>query len=151
MSVPQVFVKCHKVGKRVDPRTIRRRCERALSALNQPHTSVSVTLCDDAFIHELNKIYRGIDKPTDVLSFAMKEGEPIHGEPELLGDIIISIDTAEKQAPEIGHNITEEVTSLLVHGLLHLIGYDHQEKNEEKEMTELAHRITSAILHSKRS
>jgi len=106
---------------------------------------VAVTLVDDARIQELNRDYRGKDQPTDVLSFAMEE-ESAEGEPEIffdeedgepltmLGDIIISVPTAERQAAEYGHSIEREVAFLAVHGFLHLIGYDHMTEEEEHEM-----------------
>lgn len=150
MKKPSVTVRCRKVGKVVDPRTIRRRCERALGVLEQADAVVSVLLCDDDFIHELNKTYRGVNRPTDVLSFAMNEGETITGDSELLGDIIISVDTAIKQAPSLGHNTTEEITSLLVHGLLHLLGYDHQTESDELKMMKTTEHVLNSILSPRR-
>ena len=151
MKKPLVTVSCRKAGRTVDPRTIRRRCERALSVLGQMDATVSVLLCDDAFIHELNKTYRGVDKPTDVLSFAMNEGEYIEGDAEALGDIVISINTATKQAPALKHSTTEEVTSLLIHGLLHLLGYDHQDKSDEVKMTNMANHVLRSISRKENS
>lgn len=117
---------------------------------------VALTLVDDAEIHELNKQYRGIDRPTDVLSFAMQEmGDDEleivyetdeadeHAEDasesdgqfeEPLGDIIISVERAVQQAEEYGHSFERELGFLFVHGFLHLIGYDHQDEAEEKKM-----------------
>lgn len=99
---------------------------------------VSVTLTDNAYIHELNKQYRGIDRPTDVLSFALNESE----EPEtldgpevnVLGDLIISVERAEAQAEDYGHSLRREIAFLTVHGMLHLLGYDHMEDEEREEM-----------------
>ena len=97
---------------------------------------VSVTICDDGYIHELNKEYRGKDRPTDVLSFPMLEFDT----PEittLLGDIIISVDTAEKQAMEYGNTLERELCFLSVHSSLHLLGYDHEtSEDDEKYMIE---------------
>jgi probable rRNA maturation factor len=97
---------------------------------------VSVTICDDGYIHELNKEYRGKDRPTDVLSFPMLEFDT----PEittLLGDIIISVDTAEKQAIEYGNTLERELCFLSVHSSLHLLGYDHEtSEDDEKYMIE---------------
>ncbi len=104
------------------------------------HTSgeVSVSFVSDAEIHELNRTYRGVDRPTDVLSFALREGEDILPEPEdgaeMLGDIVISIPTAVRQAEEYGHSVEREVGFLLVHGFLHLLGYDHEDEESEREM-----------------
>ncbi|MCX7570827.1 rRNA maturation RNase YbeY [Tumebacillus sp. DT12] len=109
---------------------------------------VVVSLVDDERIQELNRTYRDKDQPTDVLSFAMQEeGED---EPEIffeteeeaaemdrvdmLGDIIISVPTARRQAGEYGHGLERELAFLAVHGFLHLIGYDHMTEADEKEM-----------------
>ena len=101
-----------------------------------PQTEVDITLVDDAAIHELNRTYRGIARPTDVLSFALDEGEE---EPEvdddeiehLLGDVIISAPTAVRQGEEYGHGLEREMTYLAVHGMLHLLGYDHMEEKDK--------------------
>lgn len=98
---------------------------------------VSVLYTDDPFIRELNQQYRGENTPTDVLSFAMMSPEEMDitfGLPEILGDIVISLDTAGRQAQERGVPLKEEVTLLLVHGCLHLLGYDHGNPKEEAIM-----------------
>jgi len=104
----------------------------------EPHTEVSVVLSDDEYIHQLNRQYRGKDCPTDVLSFALNEGEEpeIIDKPEeiLLGDIIISLETATRQAEEYGHSLERELAYLTVHGILHLLGYDHMTEEEKKKM-----------------
>ena len=101
-------------------------------------TEVSLMFTDDETIHEMNLEYRGIDRPTDVLSFALEEGEEeeIYGGPEenLLGDIIISVETAVRQAEEYGHSVKREMAFLALHGMLHLLGYDHMEEEERQEM-----------------
>ena len=141
MTTPTVLVSCHGVGKKVDPRTIRRRAERLLTYLNLNNATVSIVLTNDTFIQELNRTYRNIDKPTDVLSFPMKEGDSLEGDNNLLGDIVISIDTAERQAPLLEYTLTEELTSLLIHGLLHLLGYDHVKEHDEIEMQSKANQL----------
>lgn len=101
------------------------------------NAELSVTLTTDEKIHALNKKYRGIDRATDVLSFAFRESdEPeILGETvEILGDIIISIERAENQAAEFGHSFLREIIFLEVHGLLHLLGYDHIDDADRIEM-----------------
>lgn len=99
---------------------------------------VSVTLTDDAYIKTLNRQYRQMDRPTDVLSFALNEGEEpaITGGPEInvLGDIILSVERAKAQAEEYGHSLRREIAFLTVHGMLHLLGYDHIEEAERIEM-----------------
>ncbi|MBQ7704228.1 MAG: rRNA maturation RNase YbeY [Selenomonadaceae bacterium] len=101
------------------------------------NSELSITLTDDKNIHALNKKYRQIDRPTDVLSFAFRESEEpeiLNAEVEILGDIIISLERAKIQAEEFGHSYLREVIFLEVHGLLHLLGYDHIEENERLEM-----------------
>ena len=101
---------------------------------------VSVTLTDDAHIHVLNRTYRSIDRPTDVLSFALMESEEpeIVGakQHEVLGDLVISLERAQAQAEEYGHSALRELSFLTVHGMLHLLGYDHIEEGERLEMEE---------------
>ena len=101
------------------------------------NSELSVTLTDDEHIHELNKKFRGVDRPTDVLSFAFRESdepEILTDEVEVLGDIIISLERAKFQAETYGHSYLREVIFLTVHGLLHLLGYDHIEESERLEM-----------------
>ncbi|HJL19470.1 MAG TPA: rRNA maturation RNase YbeY [Sandaracinaceae bacterium LLY-WYZ-13_1] len=114
---------------------LRWRAERMLEALRMPEAELSVLLCDDATIHALNRDFRGKDRPTDVLAFAMREGEGGELHPGLLGDVVISVDTARRQATERGRPIVAEVTFLLAHGLLHLLGFDHRTRAEERRMS----------------
>lgn len=96
---------------------------------------ISLVFVDDAYIHQLNLQYRGVDSPTDVLSFAMLEGEPVAGGDEMiLGDVVISVQAARRQAADYGHSFRREVAYLTVHGVLHLLGYDHGEEDEQKIM-----------------
>ena len=116
---------------------------------------MSVTIVDNNRIHEINREYRKIDRPTDVISFAIEDNdeedfeiffETLDNEeeieiPRLLGDIFISIDKAEEQAKEFGHSLDREIGFLAVHGFLHLNGYDHQTEEEEYEMFSLQDEI----------
>lgn len=103
-------------------------------------SEVSITIVTDDRIQEINRDYRGIDRPTDVISFALEEmGEDeleIAGEgiPRVLGDIIISLSKAKEQAAEYGHSLERELGFLSVHGFLHLLGYDHMTETDEKIM-----------------
>lgn len=101
-----------------------------------PEEELSVVLCDNAHIHKLNKEYRSIDRPTDVLSFALNEGDDEFGEEEsrLLGDLIISLERTAEQAEEYGHPFERELAYLTVHGCLHILGYDHMTDEDKKEM-----------------
>lgn len=102
------------------------------------NAEVSITLTDNPHIHEINREYRNVDRPTDVISFALNEGdEPeIEGEipVNMLGDIIISVEKAIEQAKEYGHSTRRELAFLTVHGMLHLLGYDHIEEADRVEM-----------------
>lgn len=113
---------------------LRRLLARAIDAAGEGGSQVSLSLVDDAEIHGLNRDYRDVDKPTDVLSFAMREGEGGALHPELLGDIVISVETAARQAAEAGRTLDEELLHLAVHGLAHLVGYDHATSDEERRM-----------------
>jgi probable rRNA maturation factor len=104
------------------------------------NTEVSITFVNNNEIQEINRDYRNLDKPTDVISFALEEtteGEvEIVGDdiPVILGDIIISVEKAKEQAEEYNHSFERELGFLAVHGLLHLLGYDHMTEQDEKEM-----------------
>ena len=110
---------------------------------------VSVSIVDNRYIHKINKKYRGIDRPTDVISFAFLDSENNYDKilfspgPVVLGDIYISLDKAKEQAEEYGHSLHRELSFLFVHGLLHLLGYDHMNKEDEEEMFTLQEEILS--------
>ena len=103
----------------------------------QNHCEVSVTFTDNEGIHALNKKFRGVDKPTDVLSFPLFDFEGETEEPPIdevmsnLGDIVISLEKAKEQAEEFGHSFERETAFLCVHSMLHLLGYDHERSEEE--------------------
>jgi probable rRNA maturation factor len=121
-----------------------RRAEKMLRALGMPDAELSILLCDDPTIHALNRTHRRKNKPTDVLAFAMREGRPMPGESGLLGDVVISLDTAARQAEELGRSLWDEVSWLLAHGLLHLVGYDHRTAAEERRMNARADMLIAA-------
>lgn len=121
-----------------------------LAFLRLEQAELSVLLCDDATIHELNRDFRGKDRPTDVLAFPMG-GAPAGGDcPALLGDVVISVDTARRQAAQRGRPIADEVTFLLAHGLLHLLGYDHRDRPEERRMHALTDVLRGVAARSRR-
>lgn len=96
---------------------------------------ITFSVVDDEEIHQVNKEYRNVDRPTDVISFPANEGESIVSLPDgFLGDIMISLPRAEAQAEEYGHSLKRELSFLAVHGTLHLLGYDHMTEEEAKEM-----------------
>lgn len=101
---------------------------------------LSVVITTDEEIHQLNKHYRKIDRPTDVLSFESDEVDPESGI-RYLGDIAISFPRAQQQAENAGHSTLNEISLLLVHGILHLLGYDHDSPETKKQMWEFQDRI----------
>ncbi len=116
------------------------------------HTEVSVAFVDDLMIKDLNRTYRAIDQVTDVLSFAFDEEAegtpetPVKGsEIHLLGEIIISLETARRQAEEYGHSFVRELAFLFLHGMLHLLGYDHQEEQDTREMRKMEEEILHTL------
>jgi len=118
---------------------LRRIARQVLLAEGAGPTELGVVVTDDATIRELNRRYLGLDEPTDVLSFGLgEEGDrPFAlppGEAASLGEVIISCPTAVRQAEEQGHSVPAEVAHLLVHGILHLLGYDHREAEDERIM-----------------
>ena len=108
---------------------------------------LSCIIVDDNKIHEINRDYRQIDKSTDVISFAMEDNDQYYvaGMPRSLGDIFISIDHAKTQAKDYGHSLKREMCFLFTHGLLHLLGYDHMDEDDEKEMFDLQKQILTTL------
>jgi len=128
-----------RLGRGISRREIELRLSRMMRALKLGDAEVSVLLCNDDQIQELNRLYRKKDRPTDVLAFAMNEGQGIPRSsrsemPRLLGDVIVSIPTARVQAKRAGQDALEEVTMLLAHGLLHLLGWDHDTAWRDRAM-----------------
>ena len=119
--------------------------EAALRVLEREDAELSILLTDDAHIRELNRDYRDKDSPTDVLSFGQDEGETFPGMVPVLGDLVISLETAERQAQERGHPVAAEVRVLLVHGLLHLLGHDHIADDERAEMAAAEDALLAAL------
>lgn len=116
--------------------------EYTLEKLKKENACFSLILTNDEEVHELNKTYRGIDRTTDVISFALNDNGAFPGPINVLGDIYISIPKMKSQAIEYAHSEKRELSFLAVHGLLHLLGYDHTlGEQEEKEMFDLQKEI----------
>lgn len=128
----------------VERKELLRRINCMIDALQLKNVEVSFLLTDDARIHELNKVYRHKDRPTDVLAFALREGDFAELAGNALGDVIVSVPTARKQAEERGRPVLEEVTMLTAHGLLHLLGWDHDTDAKERRMTAETERLCRA-------
>jgi probable rRNA maturation factor len=117
-----------------------------LNALDCHDVQLSVLLTDDNEIAELNKQYLGRIGPTNVIAFPMREGEFSDINPELLGDVVISLETAEKEAKEGGMKFEKRFSELLIHGILHLLGYDHEnDELQAHEMEEKSQKLLALI------
>ncbi|NUN15502.1 MAG: rRNA maturation RNase YbeY [Myxococcales bacterium] len=136
----------------VDVRELKRRAEVILEYIGRPRAELSLMLVSDSAIQRLNHHYRGKGTPTDVLSFSMLEGDMVAGYPgaELLGDVVISVETAARQAQlrdsdlgGVGYTELDELTFLLIHGVLHLVGYDHENEKDATLMESEELRIFS--------
>lgn len=118
----------------------------AIKKLNIDNSIFDIIFIDDEEMHKLNKEYRGIDRTTDVLSFALNDNKHIDALINSLGDVFISIPKMKSQAVEYGHSEKRELSFLALHGLLHLLGYDHTlGKKEEEEMFGLQKEILSEL------
>jgi probable rRNA maturation factor len=115
--------------------------------LGYPDAELSLSLVDDLQIGRLNQQYRNRARPTDVLAFPMREGECTEVNPYLLGDVVISLDTAQRQAASRGYSFEEELSFLLIHGILHLVGYDHE--NPGSEARRMRKKEKALFLHIK--
>lgn len=120
----------------VSAAVLRRRAMKMLRELGATKAELSIALVGDDAIHELNRAWRKKDKPTDVLAFPLQEVERGARPTGMLGDVILSVETTRRQAKARRRPVLDEATMLLAHGLLHLVGYDHRDDAEEREMTE---------------
>lgn len=107
-------------------------------------SGITIQVTDDATLHQYNNQYMGVDAPTDVLSFPVPFDDPETGDP-YLGDLLISVPTAARQAEAAGHPVLEEIKLLVVHGVLHLLGYDHATPEEKAAMWALQERILTEL------
>src|SRR6188768_2635082 len=133
---------------RLLPSLVRREADAMLAELELAHAELSVLLTNDAQIHALNLEHREKDKPTDVLSFPLDEGGGADGfvsGTRVLGDVVISLDTAARQARGRKRELLPEVRFLLAHGLLHLLGFDHGNPAEKREMDAMTRRLVRAV------
>ncbi len=152
---------CPAVNRRTFNTIARRAIRETLAAVVQEALSstryeVALSLVNDDEIHELNAHYRGKNKPTDVLSFAQNEGEDFPVEAtengaQVLGDIVISIETAQRQAAERAHSLEEETQFLCVHGALHLLGFDHMNAKDRRRMWKQQDQIVERLQARRKS
>ena len=130
----EIFVQVQEEIKELE--TVEKVLYSAIAKEKLENVSFNVIIVDNKYIHELNKTYRHIDRETDVITFALEDEDSvvIPDEERILGDIYISIEKARSQAEEYGHSLLRELSFLAVHGFYHLLGYDHQTKEEEEIM-----------------
>jgi len=142
------------VAGRVDQASILAMLERVLAEDEiEDGAAVTVVLADDTLLHELNLRHREVDAPTDVLSFPADEGEEFptpEGEPRYLGDIVVSVERVGRQAAEAGLAERDELAHVILHGLLHLLGYDHEEPEEEAVMKAREEGVLGPGIHAGR-
>ncbi|MBC8433367.1 MAG: rRNA maturation RNase YbeY [Desulfobacterales bacterium] len=125
---------------------IQKKAQAVLSALDCPDGELSLLVVDDPQIAKLNKKYLNRNGPTNVIAFPMRQGEFANLTPQLLGDVVISVETAAREAKKSGISMQERFTQLLVHGVLHLFGYDHEEnKQQARKMEEKSNELIKLI------
>ncbi len=130
---------------RIDRRLLRSRALRLLEEVDQANSELSIAIVRDEEIAALNFEHRGVCRATDVLSFSLLEGEHSERRGKLLGDVVIGIETADRQARAARRSLEEEVARLLIHGILHLLGWDHEQPAEAKLMRAEERRLWRAI------
>jgi len=118
------------------PARIEQEARAILDALGCPEKELSILLVDDLQIADLNATYLNREGPTNVIAFPMQEGEFADVSPDLLGDVVISVDTAEREGAAAGMDVETRTVELLVHGVLHLMGYDHEHDEAEARRME---------------
>ncbi len=119
---------------KIHPEKINQAAQAILNALDCPDGELSILIVDDPQIAELNKEYLNRTGPTNVIAFPMQEGQFSDINPDLLGDVVISMDTAEKEAETAGLTLENRFNDLLIHGILHLFGYDHETNEKDAEI-----------------
>ena len=127
---------------------IARTARQLLRALDEEHAELTVSLVNDAEIQKLNREYRSRNRPTDVLAFAMREGRRVGGDDAVLGDVVISLETAARQARRRRITTSAEVQTLLIHGVLHVLGYDHERSAAEARRMRRRERALRALIAS---
>jgi len=130
---------------RFDRRLLARRARKLLAALGMPRAELSLALVSDDAIAQLNEAHRSKRGPTDVLSYSLLEGAHAARRGELLGDVVIAVGVAARQAREVGHSLNEELLRLLIHGVLHLLGYDHEVARDAKRMQAKERALRKAV------
>jgi probable rRNA maturation factor len=143
-GMPTIVARPARRGPKLEAKRVRELGNRMLALLGLEAAELSVVLVDDAGIQGLNREHRDQDRPTDVLAFPLDE-DPVSGTPRLLGDIVISLETALRQARSRKRALFPEVRFLLAHGLLHLIGFDHGNPRDKRRMDAATRRLVRGV------
>jgi rRNA maturation RNase YbeY len=122
------------------------RARNLLRELGHEESELSISLVDDEEMAALNRRFRGEAGPTDVLSFSLLEGDHTEFRGRLLGEVVIDVEVAARQAPGLDHGVDDEMTRLLIHGTLHLLGYDHQREEEARAMQAAEDRLWAVVV-----
>jgi probable rRNA maturation factor len=128
-----VFIQNQQRIIHLNKKSIKKRAGSILKHLGKADHELSILFLDNKGITEINKRYLGRNRPTNVISFSLQEGEFGEVNPQILGDVVISVEEAQEQAEAKGTLLEEEITFLLIHGILHLSGYDHEGKRDERK------------------
>ena len=145
-----VFISDDQRERFVDCELLKIQGKNILFFLGCGNQELSVLLTDDKKIRELNKKYRGQDRATDVLSFPQNEGEENEPDYHLMGDVVISTVTAKRQASQHGLSLEEEIVLLLIHGILHLLGFNHERSEEACHMKKKTRELFDHIFPNKK-
>ena len=133
---------------RISEKKIRQTANAILNALDYPEAELSILIVDDQQITQLNRQYLNREGPTNVIAFAMRQGQFADIAPNLLGDVVISADTAQREAQSAGISMQDRFDQLLIHGTLHLLGYDHENTAAEaRKMEEKASELLQLLEH----
>ncbi len=127
--------------EKIETEDLKKLVDQIIKRFSLEQAEFNIIFVDNDYIHKLNKEYRNIDRATDVITFALEDNMDIKLDIRILGDIYISIDKTKEQAQEYGHSFFRELSFLTVHGMLHLLGYDHQNEQDEKIMFSLQDEI----------
>jgi probable rRNA maturation factor len=145
----QIYIRTENAELPVEHRQIKEMAQRAFRYSRKKVKDISLVVCDDQFISRLNSSYTGRSGPTDVLSFSMIEGLSLPFDSSILGDIVISLETAKRQALQFDQTLEQEFLILFIHGLLHLLGYDHSNPEEERLMHQYSQKILAGVKESR--
>jgi probable rRNA maturation factor len=132
----EVLIDNRQSRQKISLKKIRQTVRVILDALDCPDSEISILIVDDPQIEELNQQYLNRQGPTNVIAFAMREGEFSNLSPHLLGDVVISTDTAAREAQMAARSMEQRIEELLVHGILHLMGYDHETSEDDARVME---------------